>query len=89
MRVCVICGGALEDRRSDALCCGGACRAERGRLLVILRGAGAGPYDCVVARLEALENRRRGATGGRLRARPQAPAPDSRTNDGHGTTAGA
>lgn len=66
-RVCVICGGSLDGMRKDALCCCGPCRAERGRLIAILEGREGGPYACVVARLDALENRARGATGGVLR----------------------
>lgn len=66
-RVCVVCGGSLDGKRKDALCCSGPCRAERGRLLAILEGREGGPYACVVARLEALHNRAAGATGGVLR----------------------
>lgn len=71
-RVCVICGASLEGKRQGALCCSGPCRAERGRLLTILDGRESGPYACVVARLDALANRARGATGGVFRrtARP-------------------
>lgn len=66
-RVCVVCEGSLKDQRPDALCCSGPCRAERSRLKAILDGRGGGRYRSVVSRLAALENRARGATGGRLR----------------------
>jgi hypothetical protein len=67
-RICVVCGRALDvDARRDALVCSPPCRAERGRLRAILDGRGSGPYRSVVSRLGALENRARGATGGRLR----------------------
>lgn len=67
-RICVVCGRELDaDMRADALVCGPPCRAERGRLRAILDGRGSGPYRSVVSRLAALENRARGATGGRLR----------------------
>jgi hypothetical protein len=66
-RVCVVCERSLDGMRPDALCCSSPCRAERGRLIAILEGRGTGPYRSVVSRLVALENRARGATGGRLR----------------------
>lgn len=66
-RLCVICGVDIGEHRASALCCSGPCRAERGRLIAILDGRATGPYRCVVARLDALANRARGATGGRLR----------------------
>lgn len=69
-RVCVVCGRSMDGKRKDALCCSGPCRAERGRLLAILEGRDGGPYAFVVARLDALANRARGATGGVLGRRP-------------------
>lgn len=66
-RLCVVCERDISELRKDALCCTAPCRAERGRLLAILEGRGSGPYRSVVSRLDALANRARGATGGRLR----------------------
>jgi hypothetical protein len=52
-RVCVMCGTDLRAHRSDATTCGGACRAERSRLLGILSGKSSGPYYSIAQRLKA------------------------------------
>jgi hypothetical protein len=66
VRVCLICGESIEQRRSDALTCSPACRRERRRLQAILSGRGDGPYASVAGRLHAAGNRANGATGGVL-----------------------
>lgn len=56
-RVCVVCGSSLATRRSDAIYCGGPCRAEAARLRAILSGKRGQKYESLVARLAASRRR--------------------------------
>jgi hypothetical protein len=56
-RVCVVCGGSMVGKRSDALHCSPPCRAEAGRLRAILKGAPGQRYRSVEERLEARQRR--------------------------------
>jgi hypothetical protein len=62
-RCCVVCGGSLTGRRSEARVCGGPCRAERSRLRAILNSSERGPYSSVAQRLGRAHKRTRWPTG--------------------------
>lgn len=63
IRVCVVCGRDLTGRRSDALACSPACRAEASRLRRILRGEVVDGYLTIDQRIDARQRRTRRATG--------------------------
>jgi hypothetical protein len=57
-RCCAMCGTSLDGRRSSAIYCGGACRADASRLRRLLSGQQVDGYCSVWDFLQAIERKR-------------------------------